>query len=65
MMNMLCVSICLPNFNTAPFLRERLDTIRSQTHEALECIVSDNESDDGSWEDYSGICGEGCRRLEG
>jgi len=44
------VSICLPNLNTASFLRERFDTILAQTMTDWECIVCDNESDDGSWE---------------
>ena len=44
------VSVCLPNFNTRSFLQERIETIFDQTYDNWEMIVSDNFSDDGSWE---------------
>jgi glycosyltransferase involved in cell wall biosynthesis len=44
------VSICLPNLNTLPFLRERFDTILSQTFPDWELFVYDSHSDDGAWE---------------
>jgi glycosyltransferase involved in cell wall biosynthesis len=44
------VSICLPNLNNAKYLHERFDTIRNQTFQDWECIVSDNYSDDGAWD---------------
>jgi len=44
------VSICLPNLNTRPFLEERMETILAQTLPDWELIISDNYSDDGSWE---------------
>jgi len=44
------VSICLPNLNTLPFLRERFDTILSQTLRDWELLVYDSYSDDGAWE---------------
>jgi glycosyltransferase involved in cell wall biosynthesis len=44
------VSVCLPNLNTLPYLRERLDTIVAQTHKNWELVVSDNYSEDGAWE---------------
>jgi glycosyltransferase involved in cell wall biosynthesis len=43
------VSICLPNLNTLPYLRERVETIAGQTYTNWELIVSDNCSDDGAW----------------
>ncbi|HXY51075.1 MAG TPA: glycosyltransferase family 2 protein [Terriglobales bacterium] len=43
------VSVCLPSFNTLPFLEERVDTILKQTHGNWEMLVVDS-SDDGSWE---------------
>jgi len=46
------VSVCLPNFNTRSFLQERIQTIFDQTYDNWEMIVSDNFSDDGSWELY-------------
>jgi hypothetical protein len=44
------VSICLPNFNTFPYLQERFDTIFRQTLQDWELFVYDSFSDDGSWE---------------
>ncbi len=44
------VSICLPNLNNQPFIRERLDTILNQTFQDWELIVVDGYSDDGAWE---------------
>lgn len=46
------VSICLPNLNTAPFLKERLDSIQDQTFLDWECVVSDNFSNDGAWDHF-------------
>jgi hypothetical protein len=43
------VSICLPNLNTLPFLRERVETILDQTYTNWELVVSDNYSEDGAW----------------
>jgi glycosyltransferase involved in cell wall biosynthesis len=44
------VSICLPNLNTRPFLAERMESLLGQTFTDWELIISDNYSDDGSWE---------------
>lgn len=44
------VSILIPNFNKAPYLRETLDSILSQTYMEWECIVVDDGSTDGSFE---------------
>ena len=44
------VSICLPNFNTFPYLQERFDSIFRQTMQDWELFVYDSFSDDGSWE---------------
>jgi glycosyltransferase involved in cell wall biosynthesis len=44
------VSICLPNLNHRPWLRERLDTIWGQSFTDWELIVVDGYSDDGAWE---------------
>ncbi len=44
------ISICLPNLNTRPFLEERMETLLAQTFTDWELIISDNYSDDGSWE---------------
>ena len=42
------VSICLPNLNHRPWLRERLDTIWGQSFTDWELIVVDGYSDDGA-----------------
>ena len=40
------VSICIPTYNDARFLRESLDSIVNQTYSNKEIIVSDNVSTD-------------------
>lgn len=44
------VSICIPTYNNARFLRESLDSIVNQTYSNKEIIVSDNASTDGTKE---------------
>ncbi len=43
------VSILIPNFNKAPYLRETLDSILAQTYTDWECIIVDDHSTDDSW----------------
>ena len=43
-----CVSICLPVFNGEKYIREAIGSIRAQTFEDFELIVSDNASTDGT-----------------
>ncbi|MBE8954048.1 MAG: glycosyltransferase [Quinella sp. 2Q5] len=42
------VSIVVPNFNHAPYLRERLETIYAQTYTNVEVILLDDASTDSS-----------------
>jgi glycosyltransferase involved in cell wall biosynthesis len=42
------VSICIPTYNSATYLRICLDSILAQTYPNMEIIVSDNASSDGS-----------------
>lgn len=42
------VSICLPIYNGAAFLREAMDGVIAQTYENLEIVVSDDQSKDDS-----------------
>jgi glycosyltransferase involved in cell wall biosynthesis len=44
------VSILLPNYNKAPYLRETLDSVITQTYTNWECIIVDDHSTDNSWE---------------
>ncbi|TAN38421.1 MAG: glycosyltransferase [Verrucomicrobia bacterium] len=44
------VSICLPVRNAAPFLAERIASIKAQTLTDWEVVALDGFSDDGSWE---------------
>jgi len=49
------ISILLPCFDAAPFLKERIDSILAQTFSDWEAIVLDSYSDDGSWECFLSI----------
>lgn len=42
------VSIIIPNFNHAPFLKPRLDSVFNQTYQDFEVILLDDASTDGS-----------------
>lgn len=40
------VSICIPTYNSASYLRESLDSVAAQTYRPIEVIISDNASID-------------------
>ncbi|MDH6309754.1 glycosyltransferase involved in cell wall biosynthesis [Dysgonomonas sp. PFB1-18] len=44
------ISIILPNYNHAPFLNERIDSILNQTFQDFELIILDDKSPDNSKE---------------
>lgn len=44
------VSILIPNYNKAPYLRQTLDSVISQNYTNWECIIVDDHSTDNSWE---------------
>jgi glycosyltransferase involved in cell wall biosynthesis len=45
---MIGVSVILTNYNHAPFLKERIDSVLNQTHENFELIILDDCSEDNS-----------------
>ena len=56
----LLVSVIIPVYNVAPYLRQALDSVINQTYKHLEIIVIDDDSSDGSDE----ICDEYARKDE-
>lgn len=44
------VSICIPTYNGATYLQEALDSVKAQTYEPLEVVISDDASTDGTLE---------------
>lgn len=48
------VSVIVPNYNHAPYLEERIDSILSQTFQDFELIILDDCSTDGSREIING-----------
>lgn len=44
------VSVIIPNYNHAPFLRERIDSVINQTYPNMEIIILDDKSTDNSKE---------------
>ncbi len=44
------VSVCIPTYNGAAFLQEALDSVRAQTYKNIEVVISDDASEDGTWD---------------
>lgn len=44
------VSVLIPNYNKAAYLKETLDSVLAQTYTNWECIIVDDHSTDNSWE---------------
>lgn len=47
---MTLVSVCMPSYNYARFLRDAIDSVLGQSHSEFELLVIDNGSSDGSYE---------------
>ncbi len=47
------VSISMPVYNGAKYIREALDSLLAQTFTDFELIISDNASTDDTYFDYS------------
>lgn len=44
------ISVCIPNYNKEPYLKECLESVAKQTYKAkMEIIIVDDKSTDGSW----------------
>lgn len=56
---MATISVIIPVYNTAPYLRECVDSVISQTFADTQIILVDDGSDDGS----DGICDEYADRV--
>ena len=44
------VSVIIPNYNHAPFLKQRIDSVLNQSYQSFEVILLDDASTDNSWE---------------
>ena len=59
------VSVIIPNYNHAPFLKERIDSVLNQTYKNIEVILLDDCSSDNSREIIEGYRGhEKISRIE-
>lgn len=50
------VSIITPTFNSAAFLTQSAASVRSQTHQDWEWLITDDCSQDGTWELIQDLC---------
>ena len=48
MNNQALVSVAVPTYNNAPFLKQALDSILSQSYQNIEVVISDNASTDNT-----------------
>ena len=59
------VSVVVPCHNAAPFVAETLESILAQTHPAVEAVVVDDASTDGSWDVVQHFAGRYPERIRG
>src|SRR5581483_10555784 len=44
------ISVCIPTFNGAAYIKKCLDSLLEQNQPEFEVVVSDNASEDGTWD---------------
>ena len=49
------VSVCIPAYNNAAYIKETIDSILSQTYENLELVICDDNSKDNTAKVIEGI----------
>ena len=49
------VSVCIPAYNNAGYIKDTIESILSQTYKNLELVVVDDNSSDNTWEVISSI----------
>ena len=42
------VSVCIPAYNNAAYIKETIDSILNQTYQNLELVICDDKSKDGT-----------------
>jgi len=52
------VSVIIPNYNHAPFLRKRIESVLAQTYQNLEIIYLDDASSDDSQDVFAAFAGD-------
>lgn len=55
MMSQILVSICIPTFNSAKYIKKSIISICQQTYANIEIIIGDNASTDGTSDIVQGI----------
>jgi glycosyltransferase involved in cell wall biosynthesis len=58
------VSVVMPCFNAAPYVCEAVESVLGQTHDAVELIVVDDGSTDGSEQIVAGLAAQHPHRIQ-
>ena len=57
------VSVIIPNYNHAPFLRERIESVLAQQYQSFEVIILDDYSTDDSQSIISSYADNGTKEF--